>query len=38
MKKVKITAIRKVSHDDLAAKYERSKDFDCKIKEGEVWI
>lgn len=38
MKKVKITAIRKVSHDDLAAKYERSKDYDCKIKEGEVWI
>lgn len=38
MKKVKITAIRKVSHDDLATKYERSKDFDCKIKEGEVWI
>ena len=38
MKKVKITAIRKVTYDDLIAKYEQSKDFACKIKEGEYWI
>ena len=38
MKKVKITAIRKVTYDDLIAKFERSKDFACKIQEGEYWI
>lgn len=38
MKKVKITAIRKVTYEDLIEKYEQSKDFACKIKEGEYWI
>lgn len=38
MKNVKITAIRKSSYDDLIAKYEKSKDFVCKVQEGQVWI
>lgn len=38
MKKVKITAIRKATYDDLIAKYEKSKDFACKIQEGQSWI
>jgi uncharacterized repeat protein (TIGR04076 family) len=38
MKKVKITAIRKTVYDDLIAKYEKSKDYKCKVQEGQVWI
>ena len=38
MKRVKITAIRKARHDDLIAKYEKSKDFVCKVSEGQEWI
>ena len=38
MKKVKITAIRRVTYDDLIAKFERSRDFVCKIQEGDSWI
>lgn len=38
MKKVKITAIRKVTYDDLIEKHEKSKDFVCKVQEGQVWI
>ena len=38
MKKVRITAVRKVIYDDLIEKYEKSKDFSCKIHEGQYWI
>ena len=34
MKKVKITAIRKVQYDDLMAKYENPIDHTCDVCEG----
>ena len=38
MKKVKITAIRKVWYQDLSAKYENPIDHSCDIEEGQVFI
>ena len=38
MKKVKITAIRKVQYDDLMAKYENPIEHTCKVCEGQSWI
>ena len=38
MKKVKITAIRKVCYPDLMEKYENPIKHACDIQEGQVWI
>ena len=38
MKRVKITAIRKVSYPDLMAQYENPIDHVCDVREGMVWI
>lgn len=38
MKKVKITAIRKVQYDDLMAKYENPIEHTCDVCEGQSWI
>ena len=38
MKKVRIKVVRKASYDDLIEKYEKSKDFTCKVTEGQEWI
>ena len=35
MKKVKITAIRKVQYDDLMAKYENPIEHTCDVCEGQ---
>lgn len=38
MKKVKITAIRKISYPDLMVKYENPIEHTCDVEEGMVWI
>lgn len=38
MKKVKITAIRKISYPDLMAKYENPIEHTCAVKEGMIWV
>lgn len=38
MKQVKITAIRKVQHNDLMEKYENPIEHTCDILEGNSWI
>ena len=38
MKKVKITVMRKVRHDDLIEKYENPLEHECDVEEGEVFI
>lgn len=38
MKKVRITAIRKISYPDLMAKYENPIQHACDVEEGQVWI
>lgn len=38
MKEVRITAIRRVSHDDLIAEYENPIEHTCDVAEGMVWI
>ena len=38
MKKVKITAVRKVEHKDLSLIYENPIEHTCDIKEGDVFI
>ena len=38
MKKVKITAIRKVQYDDLMAKYENPIEHTCDVFEGQSWV
>lgn len=38
MKKVRITAVRKASYDDLIAKYENPLENPCDIEEGQVFI
>lgn len=38
MKKVKISAVRKVQHDDLMAKYENPIEHSCDVVEGQTWI
>lgn len=38
MNKVKITAVRKVWHQDLSAQYENPIEHACDIHEGQSWI
>lgn len=38
MKNVKITAIRKVQHNDLMAKYENPIEHTCDVCEGQTWV
>ncbi len=38
MSKVRITAIRKVQHDDLMAKYENPIEHTCDVCEGQIWV
>ena len=38
MKKVRITAVRKVEHEDLIEKYENPIEHACDVNEGDVWI
>ena len=38
MKKVKITAIRKVQYVDLMAKYENPIEHTCDVFEGQSWV
>ncbi len=38
MKKVRITAVRKVEHLDLMARYENPMENACSVEEGMVWV
>lgn len=38
MKRIRITALRKASYDDLIEKYENPIEHTCDIKEGQVFI
>ena len=38
MKKVKITAIRKIQYDDLMAKYENPIEHTYDVCEGQSWV
>ena len=38
MKKIRITAIKKVCHRDLMAEYELPMENACDVEEGQVWI
>ena len=38
MKKVKITAVRKVQHDDLSARYENPIEHACDVEVGSVFV
>ena len=38
MKKVKITVMRKVRHDDLIEKYENPLEHECDVEEGQIFI
>ena len=38
MKDVRITAVRKVLHQDLVAKYENPIEHACDVHEGQVWL
>lgn len=38
MKKVKITVMRKVSHDDLMKEYENPIEHACDLKVGQVFV
>ena len=38
MKKVKITAVRKISYPDLMAQYENPIEHPCDVEEGMAWI
>ena len=38
MKKVRITAVRKIRYDDLIARYENPIGHACEIREGQVFI
>lgn len=38
MKNVKITAMRKVCHEDLIGKYENPIQHACDVEAGQVWI
>lgn len=37
-KRVKITAVRKIQHDDLMEKYENPLLHACDVQEGQTWI
>ena len=38
MKKVRITVVRKVWHEDLSAKYENPIEHACDVEEGQIFI
>lgn len=38
MKKVRITAVRKVQHEDLMSQYENPTEHACDVTEGQWWI
>jgi len=38
MKKIRITAVRKVKHSDLSAIYENSIEHTCDIEQGTIFI
>ena len=38
MKQVRITAIRKVQHCDLMARYKNPIEHACDVQEGQCWI
>ena len=38
MKDVKITALRRVTYDDLVAKYENPIEHTCDVEEGMTWV
>lgn len=38
MKQVKITAIRRVCHQDLIDRYENPIEHTCDVVEGQTWI
>ena len=38
MKKVKITAMRKICHPDLMEQYENPIKHACDVEEGQTWI
>lgn len=38
MKRVRITAIRRMCYPDLIAKYENPIEHSCDVEEGMVWI
>lgn len=38
MKKIRITAIRKVQHSDLSAMYENPIEHTCDIEQGTIFI
>ncbi len=38
MKKVKITVLRKVNHQDLIEKYENPLEHACDVNEGDIFI
>lgn len=38
MKKVRITAVRKISYPDLMVQYENPIEHACDVEEGMVWI
>lgn len=38
MKKVRITAVRKIQHDDLMARYENPMEHACAVCEGMQWV
>ncbi|MGN1164632.1 MAG: TIGR04076 family protein [Candidatus Ornithospirochaeta sp.] len=35
---VKITAVKKAFHRDLAEKYQKNMDLGCDVEEGQAWI
>ena len=37
MKKIKITAVRKISYPDLMEKYENPMVHACDVEEGQAW-
>lgn len=37
MKKVRITAVRRICYPDLMAKYENPIEHACDVREGQVW-
>lgn len=38
MKKVRITAVRKVCHDDLIKMYENPMEHPCSVCQGQVFV
>lgn len=38
MKKVRITAVRKVCHEDLMREFENPMEHACGVEEGQSWV